>query len=430
MTFPPVATRRLALIACLIGVQLLILAWTSATPAHAAGLSNPDALTVHEGSITVKDDGTVIENLEIRGTLRIEAKNVIVRNVWVYTSAPWTIYVASGSATFDNIEVGHPSIWGLRGIGGANVVVRNADIHHVEDGIKLGSNATYSGVRVHDLASPEPGPHADAVQVEGTAKNSVIKNSWLSSKGNVGLGNAAIFVKSDLGAQSNLTFSNNYLNGGNYTVYVKNGGYGNPQNVAFVDNRIGPDRRYGLVSQHGPIIWENNTWADTGEVIDVKGNVIAPGSGPAPTTTTTAPAQTTTTIAATTTTTSAPAQTTTTTKAATTTTKAPTTTTDAASTTTTIAPVTTTTEAATTSTTIALVTSTTEAATTTTTPSVLVLIEPPTDDGASEASIVASGLTDPQGSSEASVALMLVFVAMAISSALAGVSIYEARHEG
>ncbi len=252
-------------------VVVFVAGVVGAAPADAVGLSDPSALDVHEGSITVTKDGTVIEDLEIRGTLRIEADDVVVRNVWVYTSNPWTIYVASGSATFDDIEVGHPKIWGLRGIGGSNVTVRDADIHHVEDGIKLGSNAVYSNVRVHDLASPEPGPHADAIQVEGTARNSIVKNSYLDSTGKVGVGNAAIFVKSDIGPQSNLVFTNNYLNGGNYTVYVKDGGNGVPKNVQIINNRFGPDRRYGFLSQHGPVVWENNTWADTGEVIDTKG---------------------------------------------------------------------------------------------------------------------------------------------------------------
>ena len=311
-------------------VVVFVAGVVGAAPADAVGLSDPSALDVHEGSITVTKDGTVIEDLEIRGTLRIEADDVVVRNVWVYTSNPWTIYVASGSATFDDIEVGHPKIWGLRGIGGSNVTVRDADIHHVEDGIKLGSNAVYSNVRVHDLASPEPGPHADAIQVEGTARNSIVKNSYLDSTGKVGVGNAAIFVKSDIGPQSNLVFTNNYLNGGNYTVYVKDGGNGVPKNVQIINNRFGPDRRYGFLSQHGPVVWENNTWADTGEVIDTKGNVIGTASAPSvspttttvppPTTTTTSPPPTTT-VTTTPTTTTAP--TTTTTPSTTTTTEPP-----------------------------------------------------------------------------------------------------------
>ncbi len=254
----------------------------------AAGLSDPSLLTLHPGGLTVKEDGAVIENLEISGTLRIEAKNVVVRNVWVYGSEFWSVYVASGSARFENVEIGHPSHLGSRGIGGDNITAVNVDIHHVEDGIKLGSNSTYSGVRVHDLASPSGSPHSDAVQVEGGARNSTVKNSSLSSTRGNSNGNAAVFVKSDLGFPSNITFSNNYLNGGNYTVYVRDGGYGMPSNISFIGNRFGPSRTYGLTSFDGPVTWENNTWADTGEIIDPEGTPV----NAAPTTTTTEPSTT------------------------------------------------------------------------------------------------------------------------------------------
>jgi len=285
-------------------------------PASAAGLS--DLLTVQDGGLLVTEDGAVIENLEIRGTLRIEANNVLVRNVWVYGSEFWSVYVASGSARFENVEIGHASFRGSRGIGGDNIVAIGLDIHDVEDGIKLGSNSTYSGVWVHDLASPSPSPHSDAVQVEGDATNSIVKNSVLSSIGPQGLGNAAVIVMTDLGYQSNISFVNNYMNGGNYTVYVRDGGYGMPTNVSFVNNRFGSSSEYGLTSFDGPVTWENNTWADTGEVIDPSGNVI--GQGTTTTTTTDAPSPTTTTTThapspTTTTTTHAPSPTTTTTRA-------------------------------------------------------------------------------------------------------------------
>ncbi|MDJ0791804.1 MAG: S-layer homology domain-containing protein [Acidimicrobiia bacterium] len=274
MLKPTLTFRPLLLsIALALVASLLALGVTTAGPAHAGvGLSNPDALKVHQGSLTVRTDGAVIENLEIRGTLRIEASNVKVRNVWVYTKNSWTIYVAKGSATFDNIEVGHPSHVGERGIGGSNVTVRNADIHHVEDGIKLGSNAFYDNVRVHDLDSLGKGPHADAVQAEGTAKNSVVQNSYLDSTGPLGLGNASVIIKSDLGSQANITFRNNYMNGGNYTIFVKDGGYGMPKNVKFESNRFGPDRRYGLVAKNGSIGWSNNTWASTGKPASIGGS--------------------------------------------------------------------------------------------------------------------------------------------------------------
>ena len=304
--------------------------------------------------MTVTTDGAVIENLEIRGRLVIEASNVTVRNTWIYVGAnAWTVYVKSGSARFENVEIGHPSHRGVAGIGGNNITAIGLDIHHVEDGIKLGSSSVYSGVRIHDLASPQSSPHSDAVQVEDGARNSTVKNSVLSSLG-VGVGNAAVIVKSDFGLPKDLTFANNYMNGGNYTIFVRDGGHGMPQNIRFIGNRFGESRVYGMTSTDGPIVWDDNTWAETGELIDQNGNVIGGGSAttttkpptPATTTTTKAPVSTTTTTKApvsTTTTTKAPVSTTTTTKApvsTTTTTKAPvstTTTTKAPASTTTLA---------------------------------------------------------------------------------------------
>jgi hypothetical protein len=320
--------------ALILAGAIVFVGLVSLAPASAAGLSDPSVLT-KQGGMTVTQDGAIIENLEIQGTLRIEANNVTVRNVWVYGSEFWSVYVASGSARFENVEIGHPSHKGSRGIGGNNIVGINLDIHHVEDGIKLGSNSTYSGVHVHDLDSPSSSPHSDAVQVEGGSKNSTVKNSILSStRGGVN-GNAAVIVKSDLGFPSNITFANNYMNGGNYTVYVRDGGHGMPTNISFIGNRFGPSRTYGLTSFDGPVKWENNTWAETGEVIDPSGNVIGAGSA----TTTAAPAPTTTAAPAPApTTTQAPAPTTTVAPAPTTTTVAPTTTTTVAPTTTTTEP--------------------------------------------------------------------------------------------
>jgi len=233
-----------------------------------------------------------------------------VRNVWVYASASaWTVQVKSGSARFENVEIGHPSHKGVAGIGGNNITAVGLDIHHVEDGIKLGSSSVYSGIRVHDLASPNASPHSDAVQVESGSKNSTVKNSTLSSVGS-GIGNSAVIVKSDFGQPNGITFANNYMNGGNYTVFVRDGGHGFPQNVTFTGNRFGGTNRYGIASIQGPVTWQDNTLADTGEVIDQNGDVIGGGSGGSPTTTTKPPATPTTTKPPAATTTTAPTTTT------------------------------------------------------------------------------------------------------------------------
>lgn len=315
-----VATLLLSLVAGL-GV-------VTAPPANAAscaGLSDPNALQVHQGDMTVTQSGAVIENLEIRGTLRIQAPNVTVRNVWVYTSSFWTVYVdekSNASLNIEYSEIGHPSHVGQRGIGGHNIRAKCIDIHHVEDGIKLGNNVVYDRIHVHHLASKSGSPHADAVQDDGGSRNAVVKNSTLNASSPLLSGNAAVIVKSDLGASRDITFVNNYLNGGAYVIFVRNGGHGMPQNVVFENNRIGDKFAYGVLSADGPVGWSGNVWASTGEPVDV-GAQGAPA--PRPTTTTTAPKPTTT--AAPKPTTTKPKPTTTAPKPTTTTTTAPTTTT-------------------------------------------------------------------------------------------------------
>ncbi|MCL1594638.1 MAG: hypothetical protein M3132_09830 [Actinomycetia bacterium] len=284
-------TRTVSLITSI--AMMLFAAWVTLAspnavqPAFAGGLSDPSILTVQEGTLNVAEDGAVIENLEIRGALRITGKNVTVRNVWVYTSGPWTILVNNGgSATFDNIEIGNASARGERGIGGSNITARNLHIHYVEDGIKLGSNTSYSGVTVHDLYSPKSGPHSDAVQIDGGTSNATISNSSLSSLG-PSLGNAAVFIKSDLGPISNVTIKNSYLNGGNYMNAVRDGGNGIPTGIRFINNRIGDDYRYGITRFQGDVEWTGNVWASTGEPAERGGE----NSG-ATTTTTNAPVST------------------------------------------------------------------------------------------------------------------------------------------
>lgn len=247
------------------------------------GLSDPSVLKVHEGTIEVTEDGTIIENLELRGTLRIEAADVVVRNVWVYTTASWTVYVASGSATFENVEIGHPDVIGERGIGGSNIVASGLDIHSVEDGIKLGSNSQYSNVWVHDLDTLGDQPHFDAVQADGGAMGSSITHSVLSSVGPKGIGNAAVFLKSDQGPIADITISNSYLEGGNYMNSVRDGGNGLPTGVTFDSNRIGETFRYGVTRFDADVEWSSNVWDTSGEPVNT-GDKVPP---PATTTTTT-----------------------------------------------------------------------------------------------------------------------------------------------
>jgi hypothetical protein len=282
--FLSISIPSLAVVLLLIATALV--AVLPASPARAAaipsgfpnsgntGLTNPSALKVHNGPLTVTQDGAVIQNLEIRGKVTINARNVVMRNVWVYTSNAWSIYVQPGkSLLIEDSEIGHPSHPGFRGIGGNNVTARRLDIHHVEDGIKADNNSLYERVYCHDLASPASSPHADCFQDDGGHSNYTVRNSTLDARfANGTNGNAAIIVKSDLGSISNATFEGNYINGGIYVIFVRNGGYGMPAGVKIANNRFGPDRKYGLLSSDGAVSWYNNVWDGNGKTASPGGS--------------------------------------------------------------------------------------------------------------------------------------------------------------
>lgn len=246
------------------------------------GLTDPSALEVHHGTLTVREDNTVVENLEIRGKLEINgAKNVTVRNVWVYTRSAYQVRVYNGgSMTIEDSEIGNPDVistYGSRGLSGTNITARRLNIHHVEDGIKLGDDSTYDRIYCHDLASDRSSPHMDCTQDDGGGENWSITNSTLDANHQ----NSAVIIKSDLHPIRNVVVDGNYLNGGNYTIFDRDGGNGVPQGVRITNNLFGRDFHYGLVSSDGGMDWQGNHWADTGELIDPSGNPIG-GTVPIP----------------------------------------------------------------------------------------------------------------------------------------------------
>jgi hypothetical protein len=243
------------------------------------GLTNPSALKVHNGDLIVTTPGAVIQNLEIRGMVDIQAKNVVMRNVWVWNPSFWTILVRpEGSLLIEDSEIGHPSHPGERGLGGENVTARRLNIHSVEDGIKAGHNSVYDFIYCHDLDSPLAGPHADCFQDDGGSRNFVIRNSTLDARfPNGKSGNAAIIIKSDLGWTKGATVEGNFVNGGAYIMMVDKGAnFPAPANVVIRDNAFGSDFVFppGVLLRHpdADITWQNNYWAATGQIIDMDGN--------------------------------------------------------------------------------------------------------------------------------------------------------------
>jgi len=71
----------------------------------------------------------------------------------------------------------------------------------------------------------------------------------------------------DFGGISDITITGNLLNGGNYTVYSRSGGNGDPTGVSVTGNHFGGADVYGLLSADGSVAWSGNVSDSTGQAV-------------------------------------------------------------------------------------------------------------------------------------------------------------------
>ena len=134
-----------------------------------------------------------------------------------------------------------------------------------------------------DNFGPE-GAHADGNQTR-TGSNILLRANFFdmpipesdNGPGGPYASNATSINSTELGDIDNFVMEDNWLNGGNYTVYF--GGSTETSdddfvlsNSALTGNRFGRDYRYGVLSRRGNI--ENldvscNRWDDSGELMDI-----------------------------------------------------------------------------------------------------------------------------------------------------------------
>jgi hypothetical protein len=197
------------------------------------------ALTDMGGSntqtIAVDRDAAVIECANVRGTLRVTAKNVIIRNSRVaYDSgkrgeaanATAPIWVADGaSVTIENVEIdglegSHACIWHQ----GASMTARGVDCSGADDGIftwassdSAGDNFTIENSYFHALTPLTSNGHMDGFQTEG-AQNGVIRHNTYAMSAE---GTSAIAIWNGLKSSSNIRVENNLMAGGGATIYAE-----------------------------------------------------------------------------------------------------------------------------------------------------------------------------------------------------------------
>ncbi|RBP51099.1 hypothetical protein [Arenicella xantha] len=236
------------------------------TPSDKPGPQNTgptnESLLVASGSVRVRanwagggagtvEDPFIVENLDIAGSLKIEAPNVIVRNFRV--SADGLYLLQTNYDGVENVLIEDGEIKGGRNNTSAPVIVRNGvtlrrlEIHESGgDGVKVqGSNFTMENCWVYDLGA-KSGAHADGVQgtiTSGRWENHVYRNNFFDMAVNELVdpykSNATIFLHQHDDAPDSgidgIVIENNWLIGGNWSLPIGEG----MTDIVVRDNKFG-----------------------------------------------------------------------------------------------------------------------------------------------------------------------------------------------
>ncbi|MEE6261872.1 hypothetical protein [Plantactinospora sonchi] len=230
------------------------------------GVPSGTALTP-SGSVNLTRDGQVVTNLHVTGHVNVYARNVVIRRSKITADGAGFAIRTLGSAT--NLLVEDVEIDG-RGQASAAVhlddyTLRRVDIHHVRDGVRLGSRTNVVDCWIHDLVRA-PGSHNDCLRLVDATDVLVRHNrldAYRSSTSDPM--NSCLLLG---GAVHNLRVEDNYFDGGAYTIAIRPGLVAS--NAVFQRNVFGRHHWFGIVTRppRPGILWHSsNVWFDSGRPV-------------------------------------------------------------------------------------------------------------------------------------------------------------------
>jgi hypothetical protein len=226
-------------------------AWAAERDARAAGISAfPDATTTGvpagvtltpSGSLVIDTPGAVIEGLDIKGSVIIDAPNVTLKNCKVTNGGNNVVLVKPGitGTVIKNCEIDNLSAGG-QCIAGQGTFLAN-NIHDCADGIDVrGDNTVIQDNFIHRLNGTADS-HLDGIQADGGFSNLTINHNTVINEQNQ---TSAVMLDNYWGPIDAVAITNNLLVGGGYTVYINEvakgqAGGGPVTNVTVTNNRIG-----------------------------------------------------------------------------------------------------------------------------------------------------------------------------------------------
>jgi hypothetical protein len=232
----------------------------------------------------ITQNGTVINGIELTGSLDVWANNVTIENSLIRVTSWWGINLRPGH---HGLKVLHCTIIGLPGqgpdngaedygvsSGGDDIEVGWSDISGFGDAISMGSGYIHDNY-VHDLRAFIPAGysgynHDDAFISDGGSGLTIEHNTFLDQVPVQKGASASIGLYDDATPVTNVTVTDNFMAGGAYALYP--GGGPTSRNIVISGN-VFSTMYFQWSGYYGPVAsgywhsgggnsWSDNSWAD------------------------------------------------------------------------------------------------------------------------------------------------------------------------
>lgn len=212
------------------------------------------------GDITVSQNGAVIQNLDISGSVTILANNVTIRNCRITSGDYYPIRYFDNNNTgllIEDTEIAGTNSDVTSSIAFNDYTARRVNVHGGADGLKVDGNVVIEDSYIHDLSVGQD-THNDGFQATGGSNVTLRHNTCKLSTTNGA--NACLQMGNENGNSTNWLVTDNLFDGGGWTL---NAGGADSLTIAFTNNRFTRNYGYGPAST-GNVTWSGNYYDDTG----------------------------------------------------------------------------------------------------------------------------------------------------------------------
>ena len=214
-----------------------------------------------DGELVVTTEGARLDSALIGCNIRIDANNVTISRSLVMAGGPWAIYKPD---QFTNLTVTDVEIAGRPGCQAAlafsHYTATRLNIHGCEDGVRADTGATVRDSWIHDfwdgrVNGQQVGQAThDGVSTTG-GSNLTIRHNRIDNPRSQ---DACIMIGGQYGEPSNVVIEDNYLDGGNYTIFLAQ--YGT--NRVIKNNTFTRTFLTGPANVSGSYVWSGNVFTD------------------------------------------------------------------------------------------------------------------------------------------------------------------------